>query len=108
MRGRDTMRGKREGAPTQSEAEGLALQALAFLAEEPTRLGRFLSLTGISPNDLRRAADSPETLVAVFDHLMGDESLLLVFAAERGIAAERLAAAHARLSGHPMGGGAYE
>jgi uncharacterized protein DUF3572 len=101
MRGRDM-------APSQSEAEGLALQALAFLAGEPARLHRFLSLTGISPEDLRGAADSPDTLLAVFDHLMGDESLLLVFAAENGIKAERLSAAHARLSGHPMGGGAYD
>jgi hypothetical protein len=101
------MRGK-DLAPSHSEAEGLALKALAFLAGEPARLQRFLSLTGISPEDLRRAADAPDTLVAVLDHLMGDESLLLVFAAENGIAAERLAAAYARLSGQPMGGGAYD
>lgn len=107
MRGRDTLRGK-DMAPSHGEAEGLALQALAFLAGDPARFQRFMSLTGISPEDLRGAADAPDTLVAVLDHLMGDESLLLVFAAENGIPAERLAAAHARLSGQPIGGGSYD
>ena len=107
MRERGTVP-RRNKAPSQSEAESLALAALGFLAEEPARLGRFLSLTGIGPDELRSAADAPETLVAVLDHLMGDESLLLVFAAENGIAAETLGAAHARLSGIPMGGGSYD
>ncbi len=42
-------------------------------------------------------------LIAVLDHLMGDESLLLMFAAEKGIAAETLVAAHARLTRPAIG-----
>ncbi len=90
---------RRDPAPSQDEAEALALMALTFLAEEPMRLGRFLSLTGISPEELREAADAPPTLVAILDHLMGDESLLLMFAAEKGIAAETLSGGACRSPG---------
>jgi hypothetical protein len=99
---------RRDPAPAQDEAEAMALMALTFLAEDPARLGRFLSLTGIGPDDLRRAADAPQTLIAVLDHLMGDESLLLMFAAENGIAAEALVAAHARLTKPARGGAIYD
>jgi hypothetical protein len=78
-------------------AEALALQGLAFLAEEPGRLQRFMAATGIDPGELRARANSPELLGAVLEHLAGDESLLLVFAAGRGIAPERIAPAIRRL-----------
>lgn len=81
---------KRTPNPTPEDAQTLGLTALAFLAEDAPRLGRFLALTGIGPEQLRTAADAPETLLAVFDHLLGDESLLLVFAAARGIEPETL------------------
>lgn len=97
---------RRDPAPSHDEAEALALMVLTFLAEDPVRLGRFLSLTGIVPEELREAADATPTLVAVLDHLMGDESLLLMFAAEKGIAAETLVAAHGRLT-RPAAGGAF-
>jgi hypothetical protein len=100
--------GRRDRTPSQDEAEAFSLMALSFLAEEPTRLSRFLSLTGIAPEELRRAADAPPTLLAVLDYLMGDESLLLMFAAEKGIDAETLVAAHARLSGSAGGGAFYD
>jgi hypothetical protein len=99
---------RRDPAPSHDEAEALALMSLTFLAEDPMRLGRFLSLTGISPEELRQAADAPPTLIAVLDHLMGDESLLLMFAAEKGIAVETLVAAHARLTRPATGGAFYD
>ena len=49
-----------------------------------------------------------QTLVAILDHLMGDKSLLLMFAAEKGIAAETLVAAHARLTRPASGGTFYD
>jgi len=63
-------------------AEALALHALAFLAEDPERLGRFLALTGIGPADLKARAGEPEFLGGVLDHLLGDERLLLAFSKE--------------------------
>jgi hypothetical protein len=79
-------------------AAAIALSGLAFLAEDDARLGSFLALTGIGPDDLRAAADAPETLLAVLDHLLGDESLLLVFTSSRGIAPETVAPARAALA----------
>ncbi|MBL8571611.1 MAG: DUF3572 domain-containing protein [Phreatobacter sp.] len=77
-------------------AESLAANALAFLAAEPERLERFLSLAGIDPGGIRAAAASPGFLVAVMEHLMSDEPLLLAFAANEGIRPERVVkAAHA-------------
>ncbi|WP_072390481.1 DUF3572 domain-containing protein [Hyphomicrobium sp. CS1GBMeth3] len=78
----------RRSAPTAEEAETMALAGLAFLAEDGARLGRFLALTGIEPDQLRAVAGAPETLLAVLDYLLGDESLLLVFTASKGIAPE--------------------
>lgn len=34
---------------TQQQAEGLAIQALTFIAGDGERLGRFLAVTGIGP-----------------------------------------------------------
>lgn len=82
---------KKGPKPTAESAQTLALSGLAFLAEDGPRLGRFLALTGMGPDELRAAADAPETLLAVLDHLLGDESLLLVFAASKGITPETVA-----------------
>jgi hypothetical protein len=86
------------------DAETLALSALAFLADDVQRLGRFLALTGLGPAELRAQAHTPRILAAVLDHLLKDESLLLVFAASHGVAPELIAPAHRvleRRSGGP-------
>jgi hypothetical protein len=67
------------------QAEAVALTALAFLAGDMQRLGRFLALTGLGPAELREAARSPRLLAAVLDHLSRDESLLLTFASTHGL-----------------------
>ncbi len=80
-------------------AQTVAAEALAFLAEEPPRLHRFLLASGLELNDLRARADTPETLLAVLEHLAGDELLLLVFTASRKLAPESVGQAIARLQG---------
>jgi hypothetical protein len=80
-------------------AQTIALQGLAFLAEEPGRLQRFVSVTGLDPAELRARADAPDLLAAVLEYLASDESLLLVFAASRGIAPETVVPAIAHLQG---------
>ena len=67
------------------EAEVIALKALAFLATDPTRLSRFLALSGVEPDGLRAAASSPEFLAGLLNHLLEDESLLLTFTAEQDL-----------------------
>jgi hypothetical protein len=73
---------------SRESAESLAVQALAFLAAEPDRLGRFLAETGIAPDAIRGAATSPGFLMGVLDHLLADERLLTAFADEAGIGYE--------------------
>ncbi|MEZ5776129.1 MAG: DUF3572 domain-containing protein [Hyphomicrobiaceae bacterium] len=92
-------RGKRATAPTAAEAEEIAIRALGFLAAEPDRLARFLALSGLAPESLREMAGTPAFQAAVMDHLIGDESMLLVFADEARLPPERIAAAAALLSG---------
>jgi Protein of unknown function (DUF3572) len=91
--------GKTQAPATLEAAEAIALQGLAFLAEEPQRLQRFVTVTGLDPAELRARADTPELLAAVLEHLAGDESLLLVFSASRGIAPEAIAPAILLLQG---------
>jgi hypothetical protein len=80
-------------------AEAIAAQGLAFLAQEPARLTRFLSLTGLDVSDLRDQAGAPEFLAAVLEHLTSDESLLLVFAANASVAPETVTEALEVLQG---------
>ncbi len=84
-------------ALTPEAAEDIAAQGLAFLAEEPARLSRFLTETGLTPDQIREQVEAPEFLAAVLEHLAGDESLLLVFAANTSVAPETVTHALALL-----------
>ncbi|MEQ1669573.1 MAG: DUF3572 domain-containing protein [Hyphomicrobium sp.] len=75
---------------TVEGAEALALQGLTFLAGDAERLNRFLTLTGIDPADLGGWEGNHAIQGAVLDHLLSDESLLLVFAAEAGVPPETI------------------
>lgn len=83
----------------RDRAQTIALMALAFLARDMARLGRFLALTGIGPADLKQNARSPQTLTAILDHLLQDESLLLVFTSDAGLEPEIIAPARQLLAG---------
>lgn len=80
-------------------AEALALRALAFLAEDPERLGRFLALSGLGPGELRTRTTDPALLGGVLDHLLSDERLLLAFAQAHGLKPEEAARARRHLPG---------
>jgi hypothetical protein len=81
----------------EEPAQAIALQALAFLAEDPARCARFLALTGLAVGDLRRQVAARELHCAVLEHLAADESLLLAFSANSAIAPQRIAKALALL-----------
>jgi Protein of unknown function (DUF3572) len=85
---------------TEEAAEGLAIQALTFIAGDGERLGRFLATTGIGPAQIRAAAQEPGFLVGVLDYLAGDERLLSEFAAETGNDPAHVGKALAALGGH--------
>lgn len=78
---------------TRDRAEEIAANALAFIASDAHRLQRFLSTSGLMPDELRHQASSTHMLAAVLEHLMEDESLLLVFAETVGVGPEEIVAA---------------
>ncbi len=88
-----------DGFASREGAQALALRVLAFLARDFERIGRFLALTGVAPDDLRRLAQAPDFLLAVLDHLAADEPLLLAFAEEEGVAPEAVGLARRALGG---------
>ncbi len=88
---------------TRDDAETMAFQAIGFLADEPNRIGRFLSLTGMEPETMLTAAETAPVQVAVLDHLLSDESLLMVFSGHAGINPEAVAVARALLDGTDQG-----
>lgn len=84
------------------EAEILAINALGFLASDSERLQRFMDLSGLDVAAIRAAAGSPVFLGGILDHLLGDESLLLVFAEEQQLPPERIAELRRKLPGAPL------
>jgi hypothetical protein len=61
-------------------AEIVAIQALSFIAGDPSRLGRFLAETGIGPDTLRKSASDPKFLASVLDFVMRDDATVKAFA----------------------------
>jgi hypothetical protein len=90
---------KGRSGPAREAAEALAIQALSYIGQDGERLGRFLSLTGIGPGEIRSAAREPQFLAGVLDYLAGDERLLTDFAKEAGHDPATVEAARIALGG---------
>jgi hypothetical protein len=90
---------KRPGSESRKTAEMLAIQALAFITEDPERLAVFLAVTGVEAGAIRNAARDPDFLVGVLEHMLGDESLLIAFADSAGIDPAEIARARYALGG---------
>ena len=86
---------------TLEAAEGLAIQALTFIAGDGERLGRFLAVTGIGPAEIRAAAVEPGFLAGVLEYLAADDRLIAAFAAETGTNPADIGRAHSALGGTP-------
>src|SRR3954454_9959937 len=84
---------------SRESAEKLAISALGFLVQDEERLGQFLSVTGIGPDMIRKAAADPSFLAGVLDHVSGDETLLLAGAEHAGAQPQDIERAQAVLSG---------
>jgi hypothetical protein len=82
---------------SQQAAEMLAVQALAFIAEDEGRLSSFVAATGIAPQSIRDAAREPNFLAGLLEHILTDENLLIAFAATAGIDPAEVARAHQAL-----------
>jgi hypothetical protein len=88
----------RNVAQSREQAEALAVHGLTFLASDMERLEPFLSLSGLDLGNLRAAAAGPDFLVAVLEHLLGNENLLLAFATNAGLDPAEVARARDTLS----------
>jgi hypothetical protein len=91
------------GRPSPDEAKELAVAALSFLAADPERLGPFMAETGLGPENMRAAAAAPSFFPAVLDYLIGNEAMLLDFAADQGIDPAMIPAARTALPGARSG-----
>lgn len=77
----------------------LALRALAFLTHDEERVSRFLALTGLDAGDVPALLGDRGFHLAVLDHLAGDETVLLAFAAAEGLPPEAVGRARRSLGG---------
>ena len=86
-------------ATTSPDANVIALKCLTFLAEDGDRLGRFLSLSGVSPESLRRDIEEPSFLAGVLADLLADEALLVAFSESEGLKPEAVVSARRKFPG---------
>ena len=85
--------------PGREASGAIALKLLAYLASDSDQLGRFMALSGLSPDDLRANLADPAFQGGVLDFALSDESLLLAFAANEGLDPASVMRARAKLPG---------
>ncbi len=78
---------------TKQEADMIGVAGLSWLAAEPERIGRFLAVTGLGPENVRAAARDPSFLPALLDYLLANEKDLVAFASEMNLDPNRVRAA---------------
>lgn len=86
---------------SEDTANALALDALAFLVADQDRLGRFLALTGATPDILRERLADPDFQASIFDYLLQDELLLIAFSQDADVTPDTIAEARVVLAGAP-------
>ena len=84
---------------TPIDAEAVALHALTATLGRPVLSQRFLDLTGIGTDELRRSAGDPALLAALIRFLESNEPDLLAVAAEIAIEPAELVAVRRILEG---------
>ena len=92
---------KHGSALTREQAEGLAIQALTFIAGDGERLGRFLAVTGIGPAEIRSTAREPGFLAGVLEYMASDDRLIAAFAGEDNLDPADIDRARMALAGSP-------
>jgi hypothetical protein len=94
-------------AGQEARSEETAAAILGWLAGEPDMLGRFLSLSGLQPQQLRSAVNDPQFLAGMIDFLMGHEPTLMAFCDATGTKPEVVAAACHHYSKPGLDSGEY-
>ena len=82
---------------TPNDPHALALAALAATLTDERRAQRFLDLTGIGTDELRRRADEAALLSALIAFLEAHEPDLVAVSQQIGVSAEALTAARRQL-----------
>jgi len=82
---------------TTSDAEAVALAAVAWIVADDAMLTRFVTLTGCGADEIRLRLGQPAFLGAVLDFLLGNEADVIAFAAHQGFAPETPMLARAML-----------
>ena len=80
-------------------AEAVALQAIAFIAEDDALLARFIALSGCGADDIRRRIGDRNFLTGVLDFILADEATVLAFASHGHLSADLPLRARQVLSG---------
>ncbi len=93
------MKSRRTGLPGMDEAEHLALVALRFLAADAHSWSGFEAMSGISPEMVQEMAGERGFLAGVLDYLLCDDSLLLSFCGNAGLAPQDIVNARHVLAG---------
>jgi len=81
------------GPDTIEPAMALALQALVWTLQSPSRAERLLALTGLSVEELRGGTGEPGVLAAILSFLEGHEADLIACAEDLDVRPEALVAA---------------
>jgi hypothetical protein len=81
------------------QAETIALQALAFVAKEEELLAKFLTTTGLTPQDLKDHFREPDLLAGVLDAILSDDAVLLAFCNSTSLSPDTLLLARRTLPG---------
>ncbi|MBL4800818.1 MAG: DUF3572 domain-containing protein [Emcibacter sp.] len=82
-----------------NQAEILGLQALSHMAAHEEILIAYLSLSGITPDELRSSASDPATLGSILDYFLQNEKRLITFCETENIAPDQLKKARLLLPG---------
>ncbi len=82
-----------------ASAEMIGIKAIGFLVSSEDDLTRFMGSSGLAPDELRDRAEEPEILVAVLDHILGEDALLTAFCEAEGLTPRMVHIAQHELSG---------
>lgn len=82
---------------TNTNADQIGLNALAWTLGDPDRAQRLLATTGLDPADLRERIGEPAVLAAALAFLEGHEPDLIACAADLGVTPQTLVIARTML-----------
>lgn len=82
---------------TVTDAEAVALQAVAWIVGRDEMRDRFIAVTGCGAEELRHRVAQPTFLGCVLDFLLADEGSVLAFTEHAGLTPETPLLARAKL-----------